>query len=365
MIRKRALSAVPGTESDIFLSTDDYNNNTLIVRRVKTEKSLFVLSLDTELGWGYFDSSSFESMRDLLMETRSCVRKLLALLDTYSIAVTWAVVGHLFLTRCSPAGEDSHNHVLQPQYRWYPRGWLSHDPYSDMEKDPLYYAPDIIQDIISARQPHEIGCHTFTHAILGDPQCTREVARSQLEECKHLAAEMNIELVSLVFPRNSIGHLDVLCELGFKSFRGVEKRWYRALDQSSILGRGFHFLDRLLAPTPPCYSELIVYSGRDGVRHLVDIPSSMFFPPFGGLWNAVSLSRRVLQAKRGIAQAVKRKGIFHLWFHPENLVSSPLLLEGLEEILCTVDGLRSDGVLESCTMAEVASLVASRLEQSG
>lgn len=365
MIRQRALSTVPGTESDISLGNSTYNNGTLTIRRVKTDKSLFVLSLDTELGWGYFDSSSFESMRNRLMETRSCVRQLLALFDTYSIAVTWALVGHLFLTRCSPAGEGSHNHVLQPQYRWYPRGWLSHDPYSDVEKDPLYYAPDVVNDIISARQPHEIGCHTFTHAILGDPECTRDVARSQLEECKRLASEMNIELVSLVFPRNSIGHLDVLCELGFQSFRGVEKRWYRALNQSSILGRGFHFLDRLLALTPPCYSEVLVYSSRDGARHLVDIPASMFFPPFGGLWNAVSLSRRVLQAQRGIAEAVKRKGIFHLWFHPENLVSSPLLLEGLEEILRAVDGLRADGVVECCTMAEAASLVASRLEPRG
>jgi peptidoglycan/xylan/chitin deacetylase (PgdA/CDA1 family) len=322
---------------------------------VRLDKALFVLSLDTELGWGFFDAKGFEAYSEQLLHVRGAVKRLLALLDKYSIKATWAIVGHLFLKSCSRDGDDSHDHVLQPQYDWYPSSWLSHDPYSNVDSAPLFYAPDIIDDIASARQAHEIGCHTFSHAIFGDPQCTTEVARSQLIECQRLAATANMNVVSLVFPRNSIGHLDVLYDLGFTSFRGVERRWYRIFDPASVMVRACHFCDRLLAFTPPCYCNLECYTRGDGDRYLFEIPSSMFYPPFGGLWGAIGLSRRVLQAKRGIAEAVRRKALFHLWFHPENLVSSSSLFEGLEEILAYLDRHRKQGLIECYTMGETAT----------
>ena len=339
----------------IFAGRIPISTNHLTRVEVALDKALFVLSIDTELGWGFFDAAGFEAYSEQLLHVRGAVKRLLALLDKYSIKATWAVVGHLFLKSCSRNGEDNHNHVLQPQYDWYPHGWLSHDPYSNVDAAPLFYGPDIINDIASAPQGHEIGCHTFTHAILGDPQCTAEVARSQLTECQRIAAARYIDMVSLVFPRNSIGHLDVVHELGFTSFRGVERRWYRMFDPTSAMGRACHFCDRLLAFTPSCYHTLDAYTTGDGDRYLFEIPSSMFYPPFGGLWGAVGLSRRVLQARRGIAEAVRRKGLFHLWFHPENLVSSSSLFKGLEEILAHVERHREEGLIDCYTMSETAS----------
>ena len=80
----------------------------------------------------------------------------------------------------------------------------------------------------------------------------------------------------------------------------------------------------------------------------------MFYAPFGGLWNLVGLSRRVLQAKKGIMEAVRKKALFHLWFHPFNLATSPLLLEGLDEVLGFVASQVKAGNIDSLTMGETA-----------
>jgi len=80
----------------------------------------------------------------------------------------------------------------------------------------------------------------------------------------------------------------------------------------------------------------------------------MFYAPFGGLWNLVGLSRRVLQAKKGIIDAVRKGALFHLWFHPFNLATSPLLLEGLDEVLGLVARQAEGGNIESLTMGATA-----------
>ena len=330
--------------------------------RVRLDKAVFVISLDTELAWGSFDRNGLRAYGRYYSQVRTIVDQLLGLFERYEIKATWAIVGHLFLRRCSRNGEANHNHVLQPSYSWYPQGWLSQDPYSSVETDPFFYAPDVIDKIVVSRQDHEIASHTFTHAILGDPECSRKVAYSQLQECRKLARDKGIDLVSVVFPRNSIGHLDVLCELGFVSFRGVEQNWYSALNSASTASKSCRYLDKLMAFTPPCYKEFTCYRMTTAQPCLVDVPASMFYPPYGGLWNLVGLSRRVSQARKGIVEAVRKRALFHLWFHPFNLASSPLLLEGLEEVLASVSKEVKAGNIESLTMAETALHLASRLK---
>ncbi len=333
-------------------------NTGLIKKEVVLDKGVFVISLDTELAWGTFDCNGVETRSRQYVAVREIVRKLLDLFDSYQIKATWAVVGHLFLRSCSRDGPDNHNHVLQPDYSWYPAGWLRHDPFSDLETDPFFYAPDIIEAIMNAGQHHEIGCHTFTHAILGDPECSADVAGSQLAECRRLARSLNIDLVSLVFPRNSVGHLDILCELGFTGFRGPERRWYARFGIGSNTYRACHYFDRLLAFTPRCYKVLRCYACKEDGSYLFDMPSSMFYPPLDGMWRTIGLSRRVLQAKRGISRAIDEQALFHIWFHPVNLASSDRLFDGLEEVLAFVAENRARGRIECLTMSETAAHLA-------
>jgi hypothetical protein len=322
----------------------------LLTRRAYLDQPVFVLSIDTELAWGAFDRKGLESNSEGYHGEREIIRILLRLCDAYEIPAVWAIVGHLFLSSCSREGPDNHNHVLQPSYRWYPAGWLSHDPFSNVEAAPLFYAPDIIDSVRGASQPHEIASHTFTHAILGDPDCTREVAYSQLSECRRLGRARGMDIVSLVFPRNSVGHLDILPELGYLSFRGVEAGWYRAVDSRHRARQILHFLDRLAAPVPPCYHELEGFRRTSGTPWTFNLPASMFYAPFGGLWSLIPLSRRPAQARKGILEAVKRNALFHLWFHPFNLTTSPRLLDGLEEIFSFLQKLNRSGDIRCMTM---------------
>jgi len=318
--------------------------------------------VDTELAWGSVHRKQSQRNLELHKGEREIVRRLLSLFGRYRIKATWAFVGHLFLERCRRTGRDSHNSVLQPNYRRHSEGWLVYDPYSDVKTDPLYYAPDIVDAVVKAHPRHEVASHTFTHVILGDPGCSREVAYSQLEACRRLASERNLPMTSVVFPRNSVGHLDVLCELEFTGFRGIEQSWYRSVYALSGLRKACHYLDRLAALTPPAYTRLSCYRNNADGLWLVNLPASMLYAPYGGVWNLVPLSRRVLQAKKGVLAAVSKKGLFHLWFHPSNLATSALLWEGLEEILGFIAAEIRKGGLESRTMAETASYVTSTME---
>lgn len=333
----------------------------LIESTVCLDKALFVLSIDTELAWGSFDRNGLQKYRAYYPRVRRIITSLLDLFDRYSIKATWAVVGHLFLESCSRSGDNSHSHVLQPSYSWYPEGWLSHDPYSNVNDAPFFYAPDIVNSILSSRQRHEIGSHTFSHAIIGDPECSREVAYSQFAECKRLARALGTEMSSVVFPRNSPGHLDVLYELGFSSFRGSEENWYRCLPTRAKSRMFCHLADRLLSVTPPCYSQIRTFRANGFSHYLFDLPASMFYTPFRGMWRLVGISRRVLQARKGIRKAIRDGALFHLWFHPLNLATSPLLMGGLEEILSIVSDQVKAGNIRAMTMSETAEYLQDRI----
>jgi peptidoglycan/xylan/chitin deacetylase (PgdA/CDA1 family) len=332
-------------------------------RSVTLDRAVFVISLDTELAWGSFDRNGLQNYGRLYAQVRTIVSDLLAMFERHDIKATWAIVGHLFLESCSREGTDNHNHVLQPKYHWYPHGWLSHDPFSHVGSQPFFYAPDVVDRIRHAQPQHEIASHTFTHVILGDPECSGEVAYSQLLECQRLAKNKGKELVSIVFPRNSVGHLEVLCRLGFVSYRGPEENWYTAAGAFPRLARLCRYADKLLAATPPCYKQLRCYREDASQPWLFNLPASMFYPPFGGFWNLVGIGRRVAQARKGIREAVARKSLFHLWFHPFNLATSPALLDGLDDVLGVVGKEMKAGNMESLTMAETARHLTSLMDE--
>lgn len=312
---------------------------------------VFVLSLDTEIAWGAFDRGGLSRYRRHYDNVRPVVERLLALLDRYEIPATWAFVGHLLLDHCerSPDG-TTHPDILRPSYRWYPHDWHHLDPGTDVERDPWWYGPDLLDMVLRASVQHEIGTHTFSHIIAGDPDCTREIFRSQLVACIELHRARGLDLTSIVYPRNKIAFLDVLPELGFTAYRGGETQWYASL--SPRLNKAAHLLDRSLALTPPTYALDALIEGR-----LTNIPSSMFYMARDGTRRLVPIQSRVRQAHRGLTRAVERGELFHLWFHPFNLASDPRLFDGLEEVLRNADSLRNAGNLRVLTMRQTAELV--------
>lgn len=89
-------------------------------------KPTFIISLDTELIWGYTAYPSNEVISLMINDdkkVRGCIDILLNLFQKHNIPATWAVVGHLFLDHCEC--EDGIPHKEMPRFK---EDWYSADP---------------------------------------------------------------------------------------------------------------------------------------------------------------------------------------------------------------------------------------------
>ncbi len=310
------------------------------------KRGIFILSLDTELAWGSVHGGTLAQRETLFQKTRPCINRLLQLLETYQIHATWAVVGHLFLDQCKPVNGIKHPEIVRPKYNWFPDDWFLIDPCSRLEDAPIWYGRDIIQQIKNCKITQEIGCHTFSHVVVGDPGCSRECFASELRACRIEAEKVGVTLQSFVFPRNSLGHLDVLAEAGFVVFRGMTPGWLER--RPGIFSRVYRQIGNFIPLSPP-----VVLPKRE--NGLWNLQGSYFYPATTRWWRLASDLSRAYKVKRGLRQAARKRGIFHLWFHPFNLASQPeKLFVELESIFRDVCRYRDNGVLDNVTMGDLA-----------
>lgn len=300
------------------------------------DPAAFVVSIDTEMAWGMVHRQHEAYRYD---RERDDLRRLIDLLDRYDLPATWAIVGHLMLEHCEPVDGVKHPEIIRPDFDWYDGDWFDADPCTNSDVDRAWYAPDVVDLIESAGADHEIACHGFSHIPAGDRGCSRETFESEIRAAAAVAASRGIVLRSLVHPRNQIGHVDVLVEHGIKAYRGR---------RSTPQGR----------PSP--WQRLVdrtVGSERTAVRPVNE----------GEIWNLPATvmfdldSRRstwrlwIRQVERRLGQAVARRSLFHLWFHPHNLRDRPEeSFAALERVCRAAARHRERGVLETTTMAALA-----------
>jgi peptidoglycan/xylan/chitin deacetylase (PgdA/CDA1 family) len=190
-------------------------------------RAVFTLSLDFELIWGALDLFGPARFREACLAERAhVVDRLLALLAEHEIRATWLVVGHLFLERCQPVSGVPHPEVTRPSHAWSRGDWFAQDPGGDEASAPLFLARSLVRRVQGCRVPQEIGGHSFSHVVYGDPGCSRAAAESDLDACVAAAAGMGLALRSFSFPRNRVGHEDALGPRGFRTFRAPEPSWY-------------------------------------------------------------------------------------------------------------------------------------------
>jgi peptidoglycan/xylan/chitin deacetylase (PgdA/CDA1 family) len=313
------------------------------------DRGVFTLSLDFELVWGTLDLE-LEGFRDACERERSeVVDRLLALLAEFEIPATWCTLGHLFLGECSPHDGRKHPEIVPPTHEWV-ADWFANDPCGSEESDPIFYGKTLVDRVLACPVPQEVGCHSFSHPIFGDPGCSRETAASELAECVRLAAERGIELRSFAFPRNRVGHLDVLREHGITGYRGPDEAWFEDPRVPGPLKRLGHIADVLLARRPP------VVLPEETLPGLWNVPGSMIFFPSHGIRRHIPPSRRVARAVKGLDAAASRRRIFHLWFHPTNLAfDTDAMFDGLRQIFQRASELRDTGELSIKSMGEIVA----------
>jgi peptidoglycan/xylan/chitin deacetylase (PgdA/CDA1 family) len=299
---------------------------------------IFTLSLDTELIWGIIHTNADAS--SLINDEKHCrgaINTLLNIFEKHNIPATWAVVGHLFLDHCEK--ETGIPHRNMPRFK---DDWYSYDPCTDIKRDPLYYGRDIVEKILSSPVRHEIGYHSFSHVIFSE--CSREVAEAEIKEGLKLAKEFGITLKSFVFPDDRIGHLDVLKENGFVAYRGTRAKHISAI-QNLVFRKAGGAVDKIVAlPVEPKWV--------DGIW---EIPSSMI------LQDPLFHFTLIPRARVGINRAIKENKVFHVYLHPQALLSQPSIARKLNDLLTFVAKKRNEGKLQVMTMGEFAS----HLNQNG
>ncbi|QLD87135.1 polysaccharide deacetylase family protein [Natronomonas halophila] len=293
-----------------------------------------VFSIDAELGWGFHDYSNPPT--DRIESARPGWKTLLEIFETYNVPATWAVVGHLLLEDCNGIHAD-HPAV---------DGWFARERGAWRDRRDLRFGPDLVEAIAEADAGHEIGCHSFSHVLFDDPRTTRDIARAELETAIEVARTFDIEYESFVFPRNAVGHRELLAETGFSCYRGA------ADPPESRLRRP---LEKLLATIDPQRVELV--EPTVDKHGLVDVPPSLFCFRFEGMPRAVveTLAEDpiVRQAKHAIDRASRTDGVFHAWLHPNNL-QAERDARRMESIIAYAAEKQATSDLRIETMADVA-----------
>lgn len=310
---------------------------------VTMKKGVFCLSLDTELLWGRHDLPH-EQFIPRVTQERNIIKKVLSLTKKYKFPVTWAIVGHLFLDKCSVILNTKHPEIKRPRYSWVKDDWFTSDPCTNIRQNPQWYGLDIVKSI-KAIGFHEIASHSFSHMIFDVPGCSKTSAESEIKACVYLAKQYGIKLTSFVFPRNGVGHLAILKHYGFLAYRGVQPQIYTVIP---FLNTIIQAVD-LFLPTSPPVSKPLRVSG------LVNIPASLYFVSARGIRKYIPRNVRFFKVKRGIDRAIKEKKIFHLWTHPTDFVDrTDMLMKDFEHILEYASQKQVEGVLDVKTMAEIA-----------
>lgn len=299
-----------------------------------------VFSVDAELGWGFSDHEEPPASR--VDAARAGWRTLLDVFDAHHVASTWAVVGHLFL--------DDYDGV----YADHPavEGGFEHEAGTWLGRPELRFGSDLVEEIREATVDHELACHSFSHVLFGARETTRAIARAELELSIEVAGAVGVEFESFVFPRNAVGHRDLLAEFGFRCYRGA-----RATSDNRL---------RRVA------EKLVATAGVTGVDlaepmvdeyGLVDVAPSLYLFGFEGWPRRVATSLWddpvVGLAKRGIDRASREDGLFHLWLHPNNL-RTDRDVERVRRIVAHAAARRDGTDLTIETMADVAARVVDR-----
>jgi hypothetical protein len=290
------------------------------------EKGGMVLSADFELAWAWRYAKGFQNPLKKASEMAKNAREnfpyLLNILNVCGIPVTWATVGHLFLKECE---KGSHERMRKIPYfenrNWqFKTGdWFDGDPYTSWREAVDWYAPDIIEKIISSNNKHEIGCHSFSHIDCSYENCPPGVMEDEVKACIEAAKPFGITFKSFVFPGGTYGNYEILKKHGFLAYR--KKIKYE-------LG----------------------YPAEDA-HGLIVLPSSI---GLGGINSGRSVEYYLKLFEKYIDKAIKTGTICHFWFHPS--LDRWFLMNVFPELMKYACEKRDKGLLWIGTMEQAARL---------
>ena len=303
-----------------------------------------VISLDLELSWGTFDLSFDEDLLKMARWTHDIgVPNLLNHLTHNGLSATWALVGAMMypsLPDVSRLPEVNYPHFSEPWFSYVPK-------VGDELAHPEWFGARLVEMIKSANPEQEIGFHSFSHVPFGWPGMTRERAVAEYCHCAQTARDLGIPTTSFVFPRNLVAFLGDLRDAGFTCFRDVDELAVRfASDKLTSL---YMIWADLAGLTP----RMIEPSLKEG---MVSIPGSLLIRYAAGWRKYIPDSSRLRRLRKGLERVRRSGGVFHVWFHPENLYAEwPRLENVVARFLEDLGTLVRNGDLRCLTMGQLAT----------
>lgn len=311
-------------------------------------KGIFTISLDFELYWGVRDHRSIENYGSNIKNVHVVVPRLLELFEKYGIHCTWAAVGFLFFKNKSE--------LLASLPEIYP-DYLNkeYDPYSylvENELEPIYhFAPGLIRKIKNT-PGQEIGTHTFSHFYALEKNTTIEQFKMDLTAAIETAKKNNIEISSIVFPRNqySDAHINTCRQAGIKVYRGNEAAGaYRPVsrENENVFRRAIRLLDAYINVTGHHCHKI------SEPADLINVPASRFLRPYSRKLKLLD-GMKFGRIKKSMEYAADHGRIYQLWWHPHNFGNHiDENFNFLEKILKVYQQLNQEQKLESQNLIEI------------
>lgn len=335
--------------------TTDLSKNSFISGNLKSNGK-FIISLDFELMWGIRDKRSKNEYEQNIINVHQIIPKLLTYFSNYQVKATFSTIGFLFfetkkeLIAFIP---DTKPKYSDPRLSPY-IGYLETIG-DDFKQDLFHYAPQLIQEIRKYPE-HEIGTHTFSHYYCLEEGQTLNAFRADLESAILIAKKFNIQLTSLVFPRNQFNndYLKVCSDLGIICYRGNENSWiYSAKSgkHETLFRRSIRLLDAFINLSGyNCYSDHYLRS-----KFPINIPSSRFLRPYNKKMSLLD-GLRIHRIKSAMTYAAKNNLTYHLWWHPHNFGNNiEENFNVLEKILTHYRSLNRTYNFQSYTMSTLAN----------
>lgn len=323
-------------------------------------KGVFALCIEVELAWGRVHKRKIDlpKAKRVSINTRMLLDAVIHLLEKYRIPATWSIVGHLLLDYCRRSNKDElpHPEMPRPSYSWSKGDWYKYDPCTTIQDDPAWYGKDIVDKIVQyvkkGKTTDDIGCHSFSHQMFGDQGCSAELARAEIKKCIELM-EMQYGIAPQIFtfPRDYVGNINVLRELGFQAFRDIPPKLYPCLQLERTISNYIKTYFSLFAQLLSYYLLFPPHAvtPREAIPGLWAVPGSLAY----GKKQLIPLWLVTFKAKQGIRKAVKEGKVFLMYTHLRNFGEDKHMLSNFENLLLYVSKKRDEGKLEVMTMTEL------------
>lgn len=300
-------------------------------------RAVFTLSVDCEGLWGMADNAAVIEGGAInqasLTEAYAVLRQTL---ERYQVKATAAFVSCFavpqealrdripLFERMAAANPAWFKHILSALKSGALAGWSGASFYRAM-----------------AAAGHEMAWHGTTHQSLADDASAETIAL-EMELMPQLFAELGAAPGSIVFPRNRVGHLDLLRRQGFDCYRAALPGGLRS--RLLALANEWNVLDSRVHEQP------VVAGGwhKSPAGHFLNWPS--------GIRRTVPPAVTVRRWTHMLDLAINCGGYVHMWFHPHNLITAPAMRQAFVEIIRHVGERAARGEIANLTMSEAKTI---------